>query len=190
MAKRLTDTNKWNDDWFLSLDNDYRIIWQWLLDNCNHAGICKRSMKLLNMMCNTSITEDEMVEKMYDRVVIVGNNWFIPKFLKFQYSNLHSNKPVIVSVVKEIENNDLYDYIPQSFGNDYLIVKSKSKDKSKDIDKDKDNTNTLHNKLNNSEILKNKNGNEQFSKSEQANASGADFVFNRLLSYQNKTKRN
>ncbi len=129
MAKRLTDTEKWNDDWFISLSNDYRIIWQWLLDNCNHAGICKRSMKLLNMMCNTDISEDEMIKSMNGRIILVDNNWFIPKFLKFQYTGLQSNKPVIVSVCKELEKYGYDRLIPESFGNDYIIIKDKSKDK-------------------------------------------------------------
>jgi len=129
MAKRLTDTEKWNDDWYISLCNDYRIIWQWLLDNCNHAGICKRSMRLLNLMCNTSITEEILIEKMEGRVIISGNDWFIPKFLKFQYENLTSQRPVVLSVIKELEKNGLTKLIPESFGNDYLIIKDKRKDK-------------------------------------------------------------
>lgn len=141
MAKRLTDTEKWNDDWYISLDNDYRIIWQWLLDNCNHAGICKRSIKLLNMMCNTKITEDEMVLSMNGRVIQVDNNWFIPKFLKFQYTGLQSNKPVIVSVCKELEKYGYDKLIPESFGNDYIIIKDKSKDKDKDTVKLKNHEN-------------------------------------------------
>lgn len=128
MAKRLTDTEKWNDDWFISLSNDYRMIWQWLLDNCNHAGICKRSMKLLNMMCNTDILEEEMIKNMGERVILIDNNWFIPKFLKFQYTGLQSNKPVIVSVVKEIVKYEYEKYIPEYFGNDYVIIKDKDKD--------------------------------------------------------------
>lgn len=137
MAKRLTDTEKWNDDWYISLCNDYRIIWQWLLDNCNHAGICKRSIRLLNLMCNTNISEDELIKIMDGRIVVKDNNWFIPKFLKFQYTSLHSNRPVIISVVKELEKNNLLLMIPESFGNDYLIIKDKSKDKDKDIVKHK-----------------------------------------------------
>lgn len=137
MAKRLTDTEKWNDDWYISLDNDYRIIWQWLLDNCNHAGICKRSMKLLNMMCNTKITEGQMVKSMDNRVIVIENDWFIPKFIKFQYTGLQSNKPVIVSVVKELEKTGYFKHIPKSFGNDYLIIKDKSKDKDALIVKQK-----------------------------------------------------
>lgn len=133
MAKRLTDTEKWHDDWYISLSNDYRIIWQWLLDNCNHAGVCKRSIRLLNLMCNTDISEKELIENMAGRIIQVDNNWFIPKFLKFQYASLHSNRPVIISVVKELEKNGLLGLIPESFGNDYLIIKDKDKDKDKDI---------------------------------------------------------
>lgn len=129
MAKRFTDTKKWNDEWFISLNNDYRIIWQWLLDNCNHAGICKRSMTLLNMMCKTKITEKQLIQKMEGRVIKNGNNWFIPKFLKFQYSTLQSKKPAIVSVVTEIVNHGYEKLIPESFGNDYRIVKDKDTDK-------------------------------------------------------------
>jgi len=133
MAKRLTDTEKWNDDWYISLSNDYRIIWQWLLDNCNHAGICKRSIRLLNLMCNTDISEKELISQMDGRIVVKENNWFIPKFLKFQYTSLNSNRPVIISVVKELEKNNLLSMIPESFGNDYLIIKDKDKDKDKDM---------------------------------------------------------
>ena len=145
MAKRYTDTEKWKDDWFVSLNNDYRIVWQWLLDNCNHAGICKRSIKLLNFMCNTNITEEELINEIEGRLIIKDNIWFIPKFLKFQYCSLKSKKPVIVSVIKELEINGLLNFIPESFGNDYIIIKEplgnhlvSIKDKDMDKDKDKD----------------------------------------------------
>lgn len=141
MAKRLTDTEKWNDDWYLSLSNDYKTIWQWLLDNCNHAGICKRSIRLLNLMCNTVITEQDLIKSMDGRIIVKDNNWFIPKFLKFQYTSLNSNRPVIISVIKELEKHNLISMIPESFGNDYLIIKDKDKDKDKDIVKLKKNQN-------------------------------------------------
>lgn len=145
MAKRLTDTEKWKDDWFISLDNDYRIIWQWLLDNCSHAGFCKRSMALLNLMCRTNITEEQLLANMEGRVIIHGNDWFIPKFIKFQYSTLHSQKPAVVSVVRELFEKKALEMIPESFGDDYKIIsfsfsnhckmiKDKDKDKDKDIE--------------------------------------------------------
>lgn len=142
MAKRLTDTEKWKDDWYISLNNDDRIVWQWLLDNCSHAGFCKRSMVFLNLMCRVSYSEDEMIAKMDKRVLAISNDWFIPKFIKFQYSTLLSQKPVILSVVRELFQKNCVGIIPESFGDDY-IIKEKSfynhcqmiKDKDKDKDK-------------------------------------------------------
>ena len=79
MAKRFTDSEKWKDDWYISLPNDYKIVWQWLLDNCTHSGLCKRSMGLLNMMCRVDFKESDILEKMNGRVCIVNDFWFIPK---------------------------------------------------------------------------------------------------------------
>ncbi len=141
MAKRFTDSEKWKDDWYISLSNDYKIVWQWLLDNCNHSGLCKRSISLLNIMCKTNLKEQDIIDFTNFRIIIVDDYWFIPKFLKFQYSTLLSGKPAIVSVVKDIFTYKLQRMIPESFGNDYIII-NKSFDNHckmiKDMVKDKD----------------------------------------------------
>lgn len=148
MAKRFTDSDKWKDDWYISLNNDYKVVWQWLLDNCTHSGLCKRSMSLLNLMCKVDFLEDEMIVKMDKRIIAHGSYWFIPKFIKFQYSTLHSNKAAVISVVKDIFIHNLKPMIPESFGNDYIIkeesfenhckmIKDMVKDKDKDKVKDK-----------------------------------------------------
>ena len=154
MAKRFTDTEKWKDDWYLSLSNDYRIVWQWLLDNCNHAGICKPSINLMNMMCNTSIDEKLLIDIMSDRVLKINNIWFIPKFLKFQYGTLNSKKPAVISVVNELKKNNLIDLVSELFSNDYVMITEPLENsyetiKDKDKDKDKDIS------INKSEISKN-----------------------------------
>ncbi len=122
MAKRLTDSDKWKDDWYISLCNDHKVVWQWLIDNCTHSGLCKRSMGLLNMMCRVSLKETEMLEILEGRAIIHGSFWFIPNFLKFQYPTLMSNKPAILSVVKDIFTHNLVPIIPESFGNHYKII--------------------------------------------------------------------
>ena len=150
MAKRLTDTDKWKDEWYLSLSNDYKIIWQWLLDNCSHSGFCKPSVLFMNMLCKVNITEEDVIGSMDGRVLKVNKQWFIPKFIKFQYPTLISNKPVIVSVVKDIICNSCQEFL-FDFGEDYTIIEKslpnhleiiKDKDKYKDKVKE---YNTLHN---------------------------------------------
>jgi hypothetical protein len=139
MAKRFTDTEKWKDDWYISLSNDNKIVWQWLLDNCTIAGVCKPSIGLLNLMCRVTYTEEDLIREMDGRVIICNRVWFIPKFIKFQYSTLLSAKPAIVAVVRELFSYNLIKLIPESYGNDYLIVSESYNNHSEMIkDKDKD----------------------------------------------------
>lgn len=134
MAKRLTDTDKWRDEWWGSLNNDYRIIWLYLVDSCTHSGIWKKDFRGLNFNCNVQITEDEFKKVFSERVIDKGNFFFIPKFLRFQYSKgLKSKQPVIISVLKELEINNLMTMVSESLGNGFLTIK----DKDMDMDKDK-----------------------------------------------------
>lgn len=141
MSKRFTDTEKWDDPWFCELDNDSKLMWFYICDKCNCAGIWKVNFKLMKMHCNTNKTDQEIKEIFKDRYFEFGDKWFIPKFLKFQYpKGLNSEKPAIVGVRSEILsfNSSLLLIIKQSLGNDYLIIKDKDKDKDKDKEQDKE----------------------------------------------------
>lgn len=136
MPRRFTDTEKWRDEWWGSLSNDYRMIWLYLIDSCSIAGIWKKDFRGLNFNCNTNITEEDFLATFGKRLVDKGNFFFIPKFLRFQCpKGLNSNKPAIVSIVKELEQNNLIQTVHQSLGNDFLIIKGK--DKGKGTGKDK-----------------------------------------------------
>lgn len=138
MAKRFTDTNKWRDEWWGSLDNDYRMVWLYLVDSCSIAGIWKKDFRGLNFNCNTAITPEQFREAFKSRIVDRGHYFFIPKFLMFQCpKGLNSNKPAILSIVKELEQYSLIEMVNQLFGNDYLIIKDKDKGKDKGTDKGK-----------------------------------------------------
>lgn len=137
MAKRLTDTEKWKDEWYLALDNDKRIIWQYILDNCDHAGLFKKSFTMLNFCCHTNITEDDFKEVFNGRIIDCGNFFFIPKFVRFQYGeHINSNRPVIKSMRSKLLEHNLLSMIEEPLNNGCNMIKSKSKSKSKVKSKD------------------------------------------------------
>lgn len=132
MARRFTDADKWKDEWWGALSNDHRLVWLYLVDSCSIAGVWKKDFRGLNFNCNTNLTEPEFLKIFASRVVDRGHYFFIPKFVFFQCpKGLNSNKPAIVSIVKELKQYNLTDIIHQSFGNDYLIIKDKGKGKDK-----------------------------------------------------------
>lgn len=135
MARRFTDTEKWKDDWWGALSNDHRLVWLYLVDSCSIAGIWKKDFRGLNFNCNTNLNEEDFLKVFGSRVIDKGHYFFIPKFVFYQCpKGLNSNKPAIVSIVKELKQYNLTGIIQQLFGNDYLIIKDKGKgtDKGKD----------------------------------------------------------
>jgi hypothetical protein len=108
MAKRFTDTDKWKDEWYTDLTNDYKIIWQYLLDTCDNAGIYKRNIKLLNAMCNTNVSEQDILKVLNKRIYKLSDEkWLIKKFCIFQYGTdfLNSTNKAVIAVHKILEDN-------------------------------------------------------------------------------------
>ena len=110
MAKRLTDSEKWKDPFFEELTKDLKFAWLYLLDDCDHAGIWKKSIKRLNFSLDTDLTEDEVLNAFKDRIVVLNSDkWFIHKFVTFQYGNdfINSKQKAVVSAIKILNENNL-----------------------------------------------------------------------------------
>ena len=157
MAKRLTDTTKWNDSWFTELPMDMKLVWIYILDTCDHAGVYKVNLRLLKFQTGTERTDTEIIEYLKERIYIKADKWFIPKFIMFQYKNFFISKtPAIISakellishniiqpndnvlpiITKELDNP--YTTLNKGLDNDYIRTKDKDKDKIQDIIKDKE----------------------------------------------------
>lgn len=89
MAKRFTDSEKWRDPWFTELAPEMKLLWLYLLDNCDHAGIWKVNRKLAEFEMGVHPPWGEGPQSvpppLAGRVFQRGDYWFIPKFLLFQY---------------------------------------------------------------------------------------------------------
>jgi hypothetical protein len=110
MAKRFTDTDKWKDEWYTELTSDYKIIWQYLLDTCDNAGIYKRNIKLLNYYCNTNVSAEEILKVFNKRVSqLADDKWLINKFCVYQYGNdfLESTNKAVIAAHKVLEQNNI-----------------------------------------------------------------------------------
>ena len=110
MAKRLTDSEKWKDPFFEELTKNLKLAWLYLLDDCDHAGIWKKSLKRLNFSLDTNLTENNLLEAFKERIVVLNNDkWFIHKFVTFQYGNdfINSKQKAVVSAIKILNENNL-----------------------------------------------------------------------------------
>lgn len=110
MAQRFTDSNKWLDNWFSNLSNDYKIVWLYLLDTCDNAGIFQINLRLLNFNCSTNLTENELLETFKGRITKFDTDkCIINKFCIFQYGTdfLNSKNKAVISAIKKLIINGL-----------------------------------------------------------------------------------
>lgn len=92
MAKRFIDTELFDDDWFMVLSSEAKLLWVYLITKCDHAGIIKINEKLCRVQ--TDIKDlDIIIKELGNRLVTVSEHlYFIPKFIEFQYPGFPKSK--------------------------------------------------------------------------------------------------
>ena len=137
MAKRLTDTDKWKREWFADLDPHGKLVWFYLLDQCDHRGVWFRNLNLLSMQVGFEVTSESLKKWFGDKLTQVDDDkYFIPSFVEFQYGELNSNNKAHKAVIEFL--NKLKIIAPMK------DLGSPSKGaQDKDIDKDNINFNSV-----------------------------------------------
>ena len=130
MAKRMTDTDKWKKRFLKDLNYANKLLWLYILDDCNHAGIWDIDLEVASIRIGLEVDFIDL-ELFKDKIVIFDNNEkvFIPDFIDFQYGELNPNSNVHKSVIALLDKYNLQGYVKGLQG-----VQSTLKDKDKDKD--------------------------------------------------------
>jgi len=135
MAKRFTDSEKWEDAWFQELESKHKLFWFYLLDKCDHAGVWKVNFRTASFFTDSNLEYEETIQVFKLRITEISNEyWLINKFIKYQYNKeigeLNVNNKVHLSVLNKL--NNFIQFKP------LVSTLLGTKDKNKAIDKDKD----------------------------------------------------
>ena len=135
MAKRFTATEKWDDPFFSELSACNKLIWLFLLDKCNHAGIWDVNKRLLEFSVGCAVDLDEVLDVFGDRIeVLNGQKWFIRKFIEFQYGELNEGSRTHQSVINILKKQG----VSKGYTKGIYTLKGTDTGTDKDKDKDKD----------------------------------------------------
>lgn len=89
MAKRFTDTEKWKDEWFLELEPLMKLLWIYILDTCDYAGVWKVNFRLASYSIGTALDRQSALNALGERVHVISiDKWHIPKFITYQQKGL------------------------------------------------------------------------------------------------------
>jgi hypothetical protein len=159
MSKRLTDTEIWEQDWYIDLPNKYKLVWNYVKDKCDNAGIWRPNKSLLQKIIGEFL---QFVNIEKQRIIpLPSGRWFIHGFFIFQYgekfsltSPVHKGalkqliangvhpKDILNSSIGEMQNYDLQQLREIAYSKDINTLKEAYENpyqrvKDKDIDKDK-----------------------------------------------------
>jgi len=127
----MTDTDKWKKRFLRELKPQHKLLWFYILDDCNHAGIWEVDIEVASIRVGEELIYDMLPQAFLDKIVIFdnGDKWFIPEFIEFQYGELNPTSNVHKSVIALLDKYNLEGYMKGSQG-----VQSTLKDKDKDKD--------------------------------------------------------
>lgn len=114
--KRFTDTDKWRDPWFRKLPPPSKLLWLYVIDNCNPIGVIDLDVDAASFGIGMKI-EPEHLEAISSRLQeIPGGKLYIKKFIEFQYRNISSSCPAHREIIRLI---DVHGLVKNGQGYDY-----------------------------------------------------------------------
>lgn len=116
MAKRFTDTTKWRKGLLRGLEPKYKLLWLYLCDECDNAGIWEVELDVAALRLGFEYDEEDTLAAFGGKIVAFdgGEKWFIPSFIEFQYVALNPENKAHKPVIKAIEANRLDSFLCNS----------------------------------------------------------------------------
>lgn len=154
MAKRFTDSEKYRKPFMRGLPGAYKLLWDYIVNECNHAGIWFVDFEIAQICVGKDMpVRGDKAFHLFNggetRIVELegGKKWFIVPFVAFQYGELKAGSSVHSSVIAELKRYNLIDenlklIIPnpcptlaKGLPKGCPTLMDKDKDKDKDMDK-------------------------------------------------------
>lgn len=149
MAKRFTDTDKYKKPFLRAMPGAYKLLWDYICNDCNHAGIWIVDFEIAQMYVGSDMKINKAKALQLfnaDKIRVIeikgGKYWFIFSFIEFQYGILNPLNRAHNSVINCLSSYDLWDDIknkikPLTSPLQGAMDKDKEKDMVKDMDQEK-----------------------------------------------------
>jgi uncharacterized phage protein (TIGR02220 family) len=133
MAKRFTDTELWDKEWFMNLPVKLKCLVKAVRDKCDIAGIWSPNWRIMSAYVGETVTEKELLEIDGGNqfVKIPGGKIFCVGFIQFQYGeDLSEMSPVHRKILKILATHKI-DY-------KYPIYRVQEKEEEKEVEEEKE----------------------------------------------------
>jgi len=106
MANRYRDTTIWNEDWYCNLGGEYMLLWDYICDNCDNAGVWKPNKIGFERSTGLKVNLDSFLKKVNGdkkRIIALENGrWFLPGFIKYQWFTKKDSFDLVLSIPHQL----------------------------------------------------------------------------------------
>jgi len=122
MAKRFTDTAKWKKEFLKGLSAKYKLLWFYILDDCDHAGIWEVDFEVASIRIGEDVGYNDSFTALGCQVAVVGKNkWWIKDFVSFQYGALTPKNKMFAPVMAVLSKYGIDPNMPHIIEDIYPI---------------------------------------------------------------------
>ena len=134
MAKRFTDSEKWKKPFIKKLPMQYKLLWFYLLDDCNHAGVWQVDLEIASLRIGYNLNLKDCINALNEKIKVFdnGEKWFIKDFVEFQYGELNEKNRAHNSVITVLKKYNLLS-LNKPLTSPLQGAKDKDKDKDKEV---------------------------------------------------------
>jgi hypothetical protein len=154
MPKRFTETLKWDDPWFRALSPDAKLLWLWMVDKCDSAGIITPDFALCEFQTGIKRAIDKILEIETRIAQIAEGKYIICRFIEFQHGKLSRDCKAHNPAWQSLEKHGMLDECDEikgypkgidtlSKGYRYPTGKGKGKEIGKGISKEEEKENEI-----------------------------------------------
>lgn len=114
MAKRMHDTEIWDQDWFIDLPNKYKLLFNFIKDKCDDCGVWRPNKSLIQKIIGEPVTLEDFLTFVNngdkERIMVLPNGrWFLKEFFIFQYGNkFNPQSPVHRGFLKRLLSHSIH----------------------------------------------------------------------------------
>lgn len=102
--KRFTESGKWSDPWFRKLSPVAKLLWMFLCDNCDQAGVIDLDRETAAFQMGAEFGDTHLKEFGNRIETLSGGKIWICKFIDFQHGtpslDCKAHKPIFASLKK------------------------------------------------------------------------------------------
>lgn len=107
--KRFTDTEKWNNPSFRRLPDAYKLLYLFLLDECDNAGVIHLDLERFEFVLKRKFTIEDIQKHLGEKLHFFKDKLVIKNFIRFQCGELSLSSHPHRKVLELLRRHDLTD---------------------------------------------------------------------------------